>query len=63
MLRLAFTFLFTGLFSAGMGYSGGTVAATDTAKLQILLFFFMLFLSLIASSSRKNMRYKIIAEK
>ncbi len=63
MLRLAFTFLFTGLFSAAMGYSGAASVATDTAKLQIILFFFILFLSLIANSSRKNLRYKIVAEK
>lgn len=60
MLRLSFTFLFTGVFSAFLGYSG-VAAAAETVKLQVVLSLFMLFIWWIASTSRKATRFKIIA--
>ncbi len=61
MLRLAFTFLFTGTLSAIFGYSNSAAAINETVKLQAILFLLMLFLSLLVSSTRKNMRFRIIA--
>lgn len=64
MQRLAFTFLFAGALAAVLGYSGASVAASETVQLQVILFFFMLFLSMVVSStSRKKTRFRIIADR